>query len=67
VLLTFPPELGDATAVRRELRERVTAIEEAAAAERRRTGARVLGRRGVLRQSWRSSPGGAPAAWPIRR
>jgi len=27
----------------------------------------VLGRRGVLRQSWRSSPGGAPAAWPIRR
>jgi putative transposase len=54
--LTIPPELGDAAVVRRELRERVAAVEEALAAERRRTGARVLGRRGVLRQSWRSSP-----------
>ncbi len=54
--LTIPPELGDAAVVRRELRERVAAVEEAMAAERRRTGARVLGRRGVLRQSWRSSP-----------
>jgi putative transposase len=54
--LTIPPELGDAAVVRRELRARVAAVEEAMAAERRRTGARVLGRRGVLRQSWRSSP-----------
>ncbi|MBK9030734.1 MAG: hypothetical protein IPL61_05240 [Myxococcales bacterium] len=54
--LTIPPELGAAEAVRRELRERVTAVEEAAAAERRRTGARVLGRRAILRQSWHDSP-----------
>ncbi|MBK9036755.1 MAG: hypothetical protein IPL61_36815 [Myxococcales bacterium] len=54
--LTIPPELGDPDQVRRELRERVTAVEAEAAAQRRRTGARVLGRRAILRQSWRDAP-----------
>jgi REP element-mobilizing transposase RayT len=54
--LVIPPELGDADEVRRQLRERVAAVEEEQAAARRRTGTRVLGRRAVLRQSWRESP-----------
>ena len=36
--------------------ERVRIVEETAAAERRRTGARVLGRRAVLDQKWRDRP-----------
>jgi REP element-mobilizing transposase RayT len=39
-----------------ELRRRVEEAEEAYARERQKTGRRVLGRRGVLRQSWRDSP-----------
>ena len=39
-----------------ELRERVAAEEAAVAAERQRTGAGVLGRRTILRQSWRDFP-----------
>lgn len=39
-----------------ELRERVVAAEAAVAAERMRTGARVVGRRTILRQSWRDCP-----------
>ena len=41
----------------RELRQQVAAAEAAVAAERRRIGAGVLGRRTILRQSWRDSPG----------
>jgi REP element-mobilizing transposase RayT len=37
--------------------ERVRVVEETAAAERRRTGARVLGRRAVLKQKWSDRPG----------
>ena len=37
--------------------ERVRAAEESAAAERRRTGASVLGRRAVLDQKWSDRPG----------
>ena len=55
--LTLPPELGPAEAVRAELRDRVQRIEAERAAERRRTGGRVLGRRAVLAQSWRDAPG----------
>jgi hypothetical protein len=40
-----------------ELRERVHCIELERAAERQRTGGRVLGRRAVLAQSWRDQPG----------
>ena len=38
------------------LRERVVDVEAEAADERRRTGRRVLGRRAILRQSWRDRP-----------
>jgi len=61
--LTLPAELGPAAAVLAELRDRVLVIELERAAERGRTGRRVLGRRAVLAQSWRDSrrawsPGG---------
>jgi len=39
-----------------ELRQRIAAVEEQCARERQRTGRRVLGRRRVLRQSWRDTP-----------
>ncbi len=54
--LTVPPEFGDRSDFLDELHARVTAIEAAKAAERARTGRRVLGRYAVLRQSWRDSP-----------
>ncbi len=54
--LELPRELGDPQQLLAELRERVAATEAAAAAARMRTGARVLGRRAILRQSWRDSP-----------
>ena len=41
---------------RAELHHQVTATEAAVAVERRRTGAGVLGRRAILRQSWRACP-----------
>lgn len=56
--LVVPPELGDAQQVLDELREQVAAEEAAIAAERMRTGAGVLGRRTIQRQSWRDSPAG---------
>jgi putative transposase len=55
--LGLPSELGDAAPLLADLRERVAAAEAAMAAERMRTGARVLGRRTILRQSWRDGPG----------
>jgi REP element-mobilizing transposase RayT len=39
-----------------ELQRRITQAEEAYAAERRASGKRVLGRRGVRKQAWRSRP-----------
>jgi len=54
--LALPSELGDAVQLRAELRERVAAAEAAVAAERLRTGVGVLGRRAILRQSWRDCP-----------
>jgi hypothetical protein len=54
--LVIPPELGDPTLFLAELREQVTAAEVVIAAERKRTGAGVLGRRAILRQSWRGAP-----------
>ena len=54
--LVIPPELGDADEVRRELRTRVAAVEDQVAAERARTGATVVGRRTILRQSWQGRP-----------
>jgi len=54
--LALPSELGEPQQLLAELRERVAAAETAAAAERMQTGAGVLGRRMILRQSWRDSP-----------
>ena len=46
----------DPKAFAERVRERVHVVEETAAAERRRTGARVLGRRAVLDQKWTDRP-----------
>ena len=54
--LGLPPGIEDADAFLCALRERVAAEEERLAAERRRAGRGVLGRRGVLQQDWRSCP-----------
>jgi REP element-mobilizing transposase RayT len=54
--LTIPPELGESAAVLDVIRERVAAVEARHDAKRMRSGQRVLGRRRVLRQSWRDSP-----------
>jgi putative transposase len=54
--LVLPPELGDPDQFRAELRLQVAADEDKILAERRQTGASVLGRRAVLKQSWRASP-----------
>jgi putative transposase len=54
--LTIPAELGPIADVLSELRDRVRAVELERAAERARTGRRVLGRRAVCAQSWRDCP-----------
>jgi putative transposase len=54
--MTIPPELGPAEQVIAEVRAGVEEVERRAAEERRRTGARVLGRRRVLEQSWKDAP-----------
>lgn len=54
--LLIPPELGPEAEVLAELRQRVQAVEEELAGERRRTGRRVYGRRAVRQQSWRDQP-----------
>src|SRR5262245_47922698 len=54
--LGVPPELGDPSALGSELASQVEAIERGAREVRRRDGIRLLGRRGVLEQSWLSSP-----------
>lgn len=54
--LVLPAELGDPEQLRDTLRRQVAAKEAAIAAQRRRTGAGVLGRRKILQQSWRDSP-----------
>jgi hypothetical protein len=56
LLLTIPAELGPAAELLSELRDRVRALELERAAERARTGRRVLGRRAMLAQSWRDYP-----------
>lgn len=54
--LTIPPELGATDEILRALRERITAVEQQVASERARTGATVVGRRGIMQQSWRDHP-----------
>ena len=54
--LTIPSELGPAAEVFADLHERVCAVEHERAIDRQCSGRRVLGRRGVLAQSWRDQP-----------
>lgn len=54
--LSLPPELGDTTAFLQRLEEQVTAFEETAKQERVRSMRGVVGRRTILRQSWKDSP-----------
>lgn len=54
--LGLPAHIEDPAGFLAELRERIHAVEEAHIRARMQTGRRVLGRRGVLRQSWRDSP-----------
>ncbi|MBV8757054.1 MAG: hypothetical protein JO257_07265 [Deltaproteobacteria bacterium] len=53
--LSLPPELGDAETMLRRLQELVTDFEQQAKERRMREGRSVLGRRAVLRQSWRAA------------
>jgi putative transposase len=52
----IPPELGDHDAIVEAVRTRVAAFELEEARKRAAAGTKVLGRYGVLRQSWRDSP-----------
>ncbi|MDQ3365811.1 MAG: hypothetical protein M3680_10330 [Myxococcota bacterium] len=54
--LVIPPELGERDAVLAEIRAKVAIAEAAAAEQRARSATRVIGRRGILRQSWWHSP-----------
>jgi len=54
--MTVPPELGDRDELVAEVRARVDEVERAEAQRRAARGRGVLGRDGVLRQSWRDSP-----------
>ena len=54
--LTIPEGLGSYDEVVAEVRAGVEAVERAVREDRQRTGARILGRANVLRQSWRDSP-----------
>lgn len=53
--LTLPPELDDHQSLLELLEQRVTAFELGAKEQRARANRSVIGRRGVLRQSWRSA------------
>ncbi|MEQ1737040.1 MAG: hypothetical protein ABL886_11635 [Rhodoglobus sp.] len=64
--LGFPPELGDPDRLREAVRRRVADVEETVRAERCRTGGHVLGRRGVLHQSWRDCPASVAARRGLR-
>lgn len=52
----IPSALGAVDWIISELRERIATVEEQRLRDRLARGIRILGRRGVLRQSWRESP-----------
>jgi putative transposase len=54
--LGLPPELGDPGEILATIERRVAEVEAAVEAERAETGARVMGRRAVRLQSWRTRP-----------
>lgn len=64
--LKIPPELGPAEDVLAAVKAGVEAIEREKADERRRTGKRVVGRRCILKQSWRESPTTVEARFTLR-
>ncbi len=54
--LTIPKELGDHDEIVGRVRAGIVAVEESCAQQRAKTSRCVVGRRRILRQSWRSSP-----------
>lgn len=54
--LTIPTELGDVEEVRQRVERGLMGLEDAAKTRRAQEQRRVLGRRAILRQSWRSAP-----------
>jgi REP element-mobilizing transposase RayT len=56
LVLGLPDGFDDREAFVAALRRRIADVEDECARERQQTGRRVLGRRCVLRQSWRDSP-----------
>jgi hypothetical protein len=54
--LSLPPELGDASAFLARLQQQVTEFEQQAKERRALSNRTVLGRRAVLKQSWREAP-----------
>jgi hypothetical protein len=53
---TIPPEVGDRDEIVERIRAGIASVEEECARNRANANRRVLGRRRVLRQSWRDSP-----------
>ncbi len=56
LVLKLPHQVEGKAELLAELERRIAAVEEKYARERQQTGRRVLGRRCVLRQSWRDTP-----------
>jgi hypothetical protein len=56
ITLTIPEELGDHDEIVARVRDGIAAVEQDCARERAKDGRRVVGRRRVLRQSWRGCP-----------
>lgn len=56
LVLRLPDYIENKEAFLAELRRRITSVEEQHISERMRTGRRVIGRRRILRTSWRESP-----------
>lgn len=54
--LVIPPELGPTEEVLAELKQRVEIFERETRDQRAKTGRKILGRHGVLKQSWKASP-----------
>ena len=52
----IPPELGELRTVLAELREQISNVELQEMRRRIASGKRIVGRRGIVRQSWRDSP-----------
>jgi putative transposase len=56
IVLRIPEHLGDHEQIVARVVKRIAEVEDECAKERMQTGRRVVGRRRILRQSWRDSP-----------